>query len=100
MSDTNEIKRIVEEIHSSKKLNKEEYFGEKYPDFKTTNPVMFQVACEGKMNLSRLNYMINMIDQIKNSQITQDEASVDVGQMLYKEYVEPKVSKMKFKENQ
>jgi len=85
MSDTNEIKRIVEEIHSSKKLNKEEFFGEKYPDFKTTNPVMFQVACENKMDLNRLNYMINMIDQIKNSQITQDEASVDVGQMLYKE---------------
>lgn len=100
MSDTNEIKRIVEEIHSSRKINKEEFFGEKYPDFKTANPVMFQVAVEGKMDLSRLNYMINMIDQIKNSQMTQDEASIEVGQVLYKEYVKPLVSKMKFKENQ
>jgi len=98
MSDTNDIKKIVEEIHSSKIVDKEGYFGEKYPDFKTANPVMFQVVCEGKMDLNRLNYMMSMLDQIKSSKITQDDASVEVGQMLYKEYVEPKVSKMKFKE--
>jgi hypothetical protein len=98
MSDTNEIKKIIEEIQNSKILDKETYFSEKYPEFKEKNPVIFRVACEKGMDMNRLNYMITMIEQIKNSKITQEKASEEVGQVLFKDYVEPKVSKMKFKD--
>lgn len=89
-----EVKKIIEEIQNSKIEDKDKYYGEKYPDFKKLNPVMFEMSCAGKMDMSKFDYMAKLLNQIKMAEITQYDASAEVGQMLFKEFVEPIVPKM------
>jgi hypothetical protein len=91
-----DVKKIIEEILNSKINNKEKevYYGEKYPDFKTLNPVMFEMSCAGTMDMSKFDYMAKLLGQIQKAEISQYDASADVGQMLFKEFVEPVVPKM------
>jgi hypothetical protein len=91
-----DVKKIIEEIQKSKIDNKkkEVYYGEKYADFKKLNPVIFEMSCAGKMDMSKFDYMTNLLNQIKKAEITQYDASAEVGQMLFKEFVEPVIPKM------
>lgn len=82
------ILRIVKEITSSTVENKEEYFAEKYENFKTKYPVLYDVACRPGIDMANLEYMINLLGKMHDHRLSQHDASVNVGQMLYDKYID------------
>jgi hypothetical protein len=88
-----DVKRIVEYIQKSPIENKEEVFGEKYKNFKANYPVLFAVACKKeKIDKNMFDMMLNKLEEINSKSITQHEASVEVGQILYNRFVDPVIS--------
>lgn len=83
------IRRIIKRITESTVENKEEYFGQMYPNFKEKYPVLFQKVCDGDLDINNLNYMLGLLEKIENENLSQFDASANVGQMLYARYVEP-----------
>ncbi len=87
----NMILDIVEKITNSELTNKEEYFGNKYPNFKNKYPVLFKTACDGTLDMNNLSFMMSALRKMENEKVSQYDASAQVGQMLYEKYVEPKL---------
>jgi hypothetical protein len=83
-----QILDIIKEIRKSKVPNKEEYFATIYQSFKDKYPVLFKMACTiNDMDISTLEYMLDMLQKIKNNNMTQYDASADVGKKLYDKYI-------------
>jgi len=79
---------IIDAIRNSIIQNKEEYFATIYPSFKDKYPVLFKMACTNNdMDISTLEYMLDMLQKIKDNNMTQYDASADVGQKLYDRYI-------------
>lgn len=95
---TNGIRHIVQTIVESKILNKEEYFAQEYPNFKEKYPVLFTTVCGRNVDINTLSFMLNVLEKMENTDLTQYDASAEVGQMLYTKYVEPNLPQ-KEKEN-
>lgn len=72
---------------------KQRYFRKKNPEFADKYPSLFQMACEPNFDVQRLSFMLNMRDNVANQKISQHQASVTVGENLFKEYVKPLVDK-------
>jgi hypothetical protein len=88
--DLEAIYKIVKFIQNSPIKNKDQVFGDKYLNFKTQYPVLFEVACKDeKIDDNMLQMMLNMVSKIKREEITQFDASASVSQVLYDKYVEP-----------
>jgi hypothetical protein len=88
--DPESIIKIVNFIQSSDVPNKEEFFAAKYKNFKKNYPVLFDVACRPEpIDQNMLNMMIQMVSKIHNKELTQHDASVNVGQVLFDKYVDP-----------
>lgn len=86
--DKNEIMKIVKDIQSSSITNKEEHFGEKYKDFKDMYEIFFTIACsDRKLDPKMLEYVLNMSEKVKKNNMSQHDASVEVGQKLFDKYV-------------
>lgn len=85
-----DVYKIVKFIQESPIKNKEEVFGEKYSNFKQQYPILFEVACrKEKIDENMLQMMIAMASKISTNEVTQFDASAQVGQILYNKYVEP-----------
>lgn len=84
-----EIIAIVTEINDSLVKNKEQHFLSKYAEFKKQYPMLYTMACKGIPNMSMLEYMLDMMEKIKAQETTSHEASVEVGQKLFNQYVDP-----------
>jgi hypothetical protein len=89
--DSDEIKRIVEEIRKSKVRSKSEYFKKKYKQFEEQYPMLFKTACDDTTDENILYYLINMLEKVQKKEMTEHVASVNVGQKLYDDYVKPLV---------
>jgi hypothetical protein len=61
----------------------------KYPEFAKAFPVLFASACEPGFDIGRFMYMIQMRNEVKNEKRTMEDASKEVGQSLFDEYVKP-----------
>jgi hypothetical protein len=92
--DSETIRSIITEIQNSKIKDKEEFFGKKYPEFKTKYPMMLSISCTSKLDLKNLEFMFKMIEQIDKKDTNQYDASAVVGQMLFDKYIDPKISKL------
>jgi hypothetical protein len=82
---------IAHEIKSSSMLNKQHVFKEKYPEFAEKYPTLFGMCCDPNSDISKLDYLLNMLKNIQTDRMTQHVASVNVGQILFDEYVKPVV---------
>ena len=91
--DPQEIKTIITTIQKSSvpKANKEAHFSNIYADFKVQYPMMFKIACESNLDLKNLDIMLSLLGKINKNEVTQHDASVEVGQLLYDKYVEPTI---------
>lgn len=90
MNNIDKVLNIIEYIQRSNIINKEEYFSEKYATFKKNYPILFKTACaDEKIDKKILSFMIQRLMEIKESEKTDHDASVEVGQMLFEKYVEP-----------
>ena len=89
--DSQSIQDIVTEIRSSNMLNKQHFFKEKYPTFAEKYPTLFTMSCDPTSDMKKLDYLLQMLRNIENNNMTQHVASVNVGQVLFDEYVQPVV---------
>ena len=92
-SDRDMISEIIAEITKSSIADKEKHFESKYPEFKEKYPHLLRTVCEGKIDKDNLNFMMSMLGKMENTKMSQYDASGEVGTMLFKKYVEPKLNK-------
>lgn len=93
---SSEIIEIVDDIYNSKMPTKEKlvYYEKKYTDFSKHYDHIFKFACESDFDYKRFRYMMDMRDNIfVNKTETVETASVKVGQVLYDQFVKPKIAK-------
>lgn len=83
------ILKIATVIKNSKEPNKEEHFKVKYKNFATKYPMLFQMCCKDDFDYDRLCYMLNMIKNVSDNKLSYEDASKQVGQKMYDEYVDP-----------
>lgn len=88
-----DIERIVTDIQASSVTNKEHYFAKTYAEFKEAYPYLYNVACTTSLNMDTLKFMLRMISKVDDKKTSSHEASVQVGQRLYDQYVEPTITK-------
>jgi hypothetical protein len=82
------IKAIVTAICNSDVENKQQYFENKYANFKKKYPKLFEMACSREpMEMSNLDFMLAMLSKMKDDSMTQHDASVEVGQFMYDKYI-------------
>jgi hypothetical protein len=66
---------------------------EKYEYLKNNIKSIFNSCIKGDMDLKVLIYMINQAKELKKNNISNHEASVNVGQILVDTYVKPNLDK-------
>jgi hypothetical protein len=93
---SDEIRAIVLEIACSAGTpsEKEKKFRQKYPHFAEFYPTLLDLACRPQFEMSKLQYFLQLRDQITQRERTVEDASKEVGQALFDEYVQPVVSKL------
>lgn len=85
---TENILTIVNTIRESKVANKEQYFENIYANFKKKYPTLYAKACSNdEMDVANLTYMLGMLNKMNSENVTQYDASAQVGQMLYEKYI-------------
>ena len=76
----------------------EEEMNRKYGYLKNNVGTIFNSCLKGDMNLKVLNLMINQAKELKKNNISNHDASVNVGQILVDTFVKPNLDKEKEKE--
>lgn len=85
---TDKIMNIVKTISESKVPNKEQHFENIYGNFKKKYPNLYAKACSDKqMDIDNLNFMLSMLNKMNEDNVSQYDASAQVGQMLYDKYI-------------
>ena len=89
--------QVVEEIckcthHFDDVQSKIDYYSSMYPNLFTAYPTALKKACEPNFDLEKFKWMMNMQKSVQNNQISQHNASVEVGERLVDEHVKPKLS--------
>jgi hypothetical protein len=87
------IETMVSQPGSAKE--KQRLFQKSFPEFTEKYPTLFQMACEPDFNMERLVYMLSMREAVSAQKISQHQASVNVGENLFQEYVKPLVEQKK-----
>lgn len=93
---SDDIRSIVLEIScaAGNPKDKQQTFQKRHPEFAERYPALFEMACHPNFDMSKLQYMLNLRDQITQKERTVEDASKEVGQTLFNEYVHPIVSNM------
>lgn len=65
------------------------HYKEKYAEFASKYPNLFEMCCKPACNMTMLSYMLDMWEKVHGQQTSQDDASVQVGQRLFDTYVDP-----------
>ena len=88
--DVKDLRSIIVEIQETyfrSLLEKVYFFENKYPYQIISYPTLFIKVLSEKVNIIELTTMLNMVDEIKNKNISQYDASVKVGEGLFNKYV-------------
>jgi hypothetical protein len=82
------IMTIVNSIRESKVEDKAKHFENIYGNFKKKYPKLYEKACSNnEMDIVNLQFMMNMLNNINSENMSQYDASAQVGQMLYDKYI-------------
>lgn len=84
-----EIKKIVSVIVSSNLSvkEKESHYSKEYPDFYENFPYLFKMACEPNFDKKTFEYILNMRSKILSNNMSEFEASKEVGQKFFDKYM-------------
>lgn len=88
--DVKDLRSIIVEIQESdfkSLLDKVHFFENKYPSQIISYPTLFIKVLSENVNIVELTKMLDMVDKIKNKNISQYDASVKVGEGLFNKYV-------------
>lgn len=90
-----DILAIAKELQKLRGTHKErlEQGRKLYPDFAEDFPVLFDLACDSKFDMDRLQRMLWMREQVKSEAVTLDQASAQVGQELFDTFIKDKIGK-------
>jgi hypothetical protein len=93
---TSEIMTIAEEVQSYQgtDADRKRVFGTKYADFAQRFPHLFAMVCDSTCNMEYLKYMLTLRDTMDKAEITFEDASKQVGQYMFDEYIKDKVKDM------
>ena len=91
------MEKIILEIVNDKSFdndsNKQEFYKQKYQAFHKQFPMLLEKACENEFDYERFQWMMQMRTKVDNKEISQYDASTQVGQKLVDTYVEPLLNK-------
>lgn len=89
--DSKEIRTIVLEIAcaAGSPKEKEAFFRKRHPEFAESYPALFEMACRPGFDMNRFIYMMEMREKVMQRERTVEDASMEVGQALFNEYVKP-----------
>ena len=67
---------------------------DKFPDFSMSYPGLFNTIIDNPkgFDMKRLHSMLGLRDKIRDNKVTHEEASTQIGQQYYDEYVKPRVN--------
>lgn len=84
-----EIIEMVKDMTSSKLSvkEKESHFSKKYYEFYENFPFLFKMACEPNFDNKTFQYMLNMRSKVINNNMSEFEASKEVGQKFFDKYM-------------
>lgn len=86
------ILSIVSAIQNADVPNKATYFESKYGNFKKKFPVLYEAACKDeKIDTGTLQFMLEMLGKMTADNLSQHDASANVGQMLYDKYIHDRI---------
>jgi hypothetical protein len=68
---------------------------EKFPDFKSKYPILYDSAVSQKFDMQNFKFMIEQLQIMKDNKISQNTASEHVGTMLFDKYVGPRINQQK-----
>ena len=81
-----------------KDLNETEFKNEMEKKFNylyTSSKTLFKSVLDDDMNEEKYQYMLNMLKLVNNKTLTKEKASIQIGQDMFKEYVDPLLEKEK-----
>ena len=85
------LKKVLLEMKSSplKQNEKEEFFVTKYKSISDEYPMIIKKACEQDFDYAKIFWMIDKKLEVDSKNITQHDASVEIGEVLVDEYIKP-----------
>lgn len=88
---TDEIRKIVTEIvcAAGTPKDKEKIFRKRHPEFAERYSALFEMVCSPSPDMQKLLYMLELREKVMTQERTIDDASKEVGQTLFDEYVKP-----------
>ena len=87
-----DIEKYIKDNKKRRKKNLEEFDKEikiVYEDFYLKYPALFSKIIDGSLEKNQFNFMLNMMCKVKNDELSDHDASVQVGQVLVDKYVKP-----------
>lgn len=90
-----EIYTIVETIYNDNGSEKQKIirYGREYGAFAEAYPNIFKMACMPTFDFARFKNMVKLKKEVEEGNISQHDASVKVGTVLFDAYVKDKVNK-------
>lgn len=88
------LKNVLNEMQQSSLVGKEKeaYFVNKYSDISNKYPMIIKKACEKEFDYSKILWMIDQQNKVQTKEISQHEASVQVGKLLVDEHIKPLIN--------
>ena len=94
-----QIREVLNDVRKERKIQKKlikkdynEFFKQmktKHSKFANELPGLFEKSVKGELNMRMMNIMLSMMSKIQSNQITEQTASVQIGQILADKYVNP-----------
>jgi hypothetical protein len=100
----NEVQQLKKERHNwkmgleYKSLNESDFNTEmqsKFDYLYTASKTLFKSVINDDMDEEKYQYMLNMLKLVNNETLTKEKASEQIGQDMFKEYVDPLLKKEK-----
>jgi len=83
---------LVKKIRAEATETNEKEQIEKYKSFFLDYPAIFWMARDKTMDIKRLEWMLQIKSKIDKGELNQEETDKAMGQLFFKEYVEPKIN--------
>ena len=100
MEDTNTIKynvaKIRDLVKNNQGINEEELdiiVKKDYHSFIEQYPTIYKKIKDNTLDEDKFTYMLDMLSKVNNKEMTEFNASVDIGQKLVDHYVKPNLNK-------
>jgi hypothetical protein len=95
---TDDILRIVNEIRAyvdagttPNETRRRQVLEKMYPEFAMRHAHLFTMVCEENFDMDRLQFMLSLRDQVEKKEVSFEDASKTVGEVMFNAYVKDKI---------